>query len=162
MYFNFDFCALFEGSVLWKLCLSRLTCQDSLVNYLGVVLSPHFIVWSWKQTLKLVFTQFIWIFSESAQWFCPFSNIPLAWCVMSHLLRQVWPGKYSQCYWLWKHIMFVCFWPLGGNETNIFCAVMAAFCIHFFPPQMFSLFKMWIIGEHGLVLSFDNKARVLK
>lgn len=42
-------------------------------------------------------TEFRRWFSENgfyAQRFCPFSNIPPAWCVMSHLLRQV---------WLWKH-----------------------------------------------------------
>lgn len=48
-------------------------------------------------------------FSEKyfhAQRFCPFSNIPPAWCVMPHLLRQVWLGNTSQRYWMW--VWFLC------------------------------------------------------
>lgn len=63
-------------------------------------------------------------FSEShccAQRFCSFSNIPLTWCVQSHLLRQVWLWTGSQRYWmLTKKMTFCVSLAARGLWTNTF------------------------------------------
>lgn len=45
-----------------------------------------------------------------------FFNIPLAWYVKYHLLRQVWLGNISRRHWLWFNRSYVCLSPPEGVE----------------------------------------------
>lgn len=51
--------------------------------------------------------------------FCPFSNIPLAWCVLSHLLRQVWLGNTSQRHSMWTQDEFGFSLATRGPWTHV-------------------------------------------
>ena len=69
-------------------------------------------------------------------WFCDFSctksfsNIPPAWCVMSHLLRQVWLGNISHSYWMWAFISSLATrGPVNHTLVSLpYSVVMAALC----------------------------------
>lgn len=97
-----------------------------------------------------------------AQMFCPFSNIPPAWCVLSHLLRQVWFGNTSQRRWMWTQEEFCFSFATRGPWTHFFCgffhfilvalpysAVVAALCTeyHFLKEQCYLLVMRTVINH---------------
>lgn len=77
------------GKGLQWFCIHKITSQEDYKYF-------HYIPQgSYTDSVKM---------TSRAQRVCPFSNIPPAWCVMSHLLRQVWLGSISQRYWLWRAV----------------------------------------------------------
>lgn len=95
-------------------------------------------------------------FSENylhAQRVCPFSSIPPAWCVPSHLLRQVWLGTISQRHWMVESI-----WSLAARGPTHqvswlfpYSVVMAALCTISSYKFVFFSFDMCSLRNHEVI-----------